>query len=352
MGETARRLERRIIRGGRRLLAGLLVIALTAAPIPEAEAAQFAEIDGFQVWIQWASGSSAEELNWNSVREEERTVTLQVNYRSNEGGQSQGFAAGSVRIQVPGIGMASRTSVQQAEGVADNSGGEPLWDYVYDSSADTYTFTNRKEIDRETSFSGSFQIAWNFNSREVTHGYRQTVQAQLETGGRTEKTNAIGFSFTSSTDVHELEAEANALEGPDGLGENANSFYWVRYGVKETISEKARGAADKYYTVQLPEGAVLKRVGEGDATDLGGGLYRFPYKAYQNVYVAYPKSQFGGDRAEQTFTLYGTYLDTEDEVKLAETTASVTPNDYGFVYNGSLYWVGKGGAVMEEADAV
>ena len=352
MGETARRLERRIICGGRRLLAGLLAIALTAAPIPEAEAAQFAEIDGFQVWIQWASGSSAEELNWNSVREEEKTVTLQVNYRSNEGGQSQGFAAGSVRIQVPGIGMASRTSVQQAEGVADNSGGEPLWDYVYDSSADTYTFTNRKEIDRETSFSGSFQIAWNFNSREVTHGYRQTVQAQLETGGRTEKTNAIGFSFTSSTDVHELEAEANALEGPDGLGENANSFYWVRYGVKETISEKARGAADKYYTVQLPEGAVLKRVGEGDATDLGGGLYRFPYKAYQNVYVAYPKSQFGGDRAEQTFTLYGTYLDTEDEVKLAETTASVTPNDYGFVYNGSLYWVGKGGAVMEEADAV
>ena len=352
MGETARRLERRIICGGRRLLAGLLAIALTAAPVPEAEAAQFAEIDGFQVWIQWASGSSAEELNWNSVREEEKTVTLQVNYRSNEGGQSQGFAAGSVRIQVPGIGMASRTSVQQAEGVADNSGGEPLWDYVYDSSADTYTFTNRKEIDRETSFSGSFQIAWNFNSREVTHGYRQTVQAQLETGGRTEKTNAIGFSFTSSTDVHELEAEANALEGPDGLGENANSFYWVRYGVKETISEKARGAADKYYTVQLPEGAVLKRVGEGDATDLGGGLYRFPYKAYQNVYVAYPKSQFGGDRAEQTFTLYGTYLDTEDEVKLAETAASVTPNDYGFVYNGSLYWVGKGGAVMEEADAV
>ena len=347
MGETARRLERRIIRGGRRLLAGLLAIALTAAPIPETEAAQFAEIDGFQVWIQWASGSSAEELNWNSVREEEKTVTLQVNYRSNEGGQSQGFAAGSVRIQVPGIGMASRTSVQQAEGVADNSGGEPLWDYVYDSSADTYTFTNRKEIDRETSFSGSFQIAWNFNSREVTHGYRQTVQAQLETGGRTEKTNAIGFSFTSNTDVHELEAEANALEGPDGLGENANSFYWVRYGVKETISEKARGAADKYYTVQLPEGAVLKRVGEGDATDLGGGLYRFPYKAYQNVYVAYPKSQFGGDRAEQTFTLYGTYLDTEDEVKLAETAASVTPNDYGFVYNGSLYWVGKGGAVME-----
>ena len=83
MGETARRLERRIIRGGRRLLAGLLAIALTAAPIPEAEAAQFAEIDGFQVWIQWASGSSAEELNWNSVREEEKTVTLQVNYRSN-----------------------------------------------------------------------------------------------------------------------------------------------------------------------------------------------------------------------------------------------------------------------------
>ena len=37
---------------------------------------------------------------------------------------------------------------------------------------------------------------------------------------------------------------------------------------------------------------------------------------------------------------------------LAEDQAEVKPNDYGFIYNGSLYWVGKGGRILEETEAV
>lgn len=352
MEEKKQGLLRRMADCGRRLLAGLLVLALAAVPVPEAKAASAADIDGFEVWIQWGNGSSADTLNWNSVREEEKTVLLQVNYRNNEGGSSKGFPAGGIRIRVPGIGMAGRSSVKRADGIADNSGGEKIWDYSYEAATDTYVFTNRHEIDRETSFSGSFQIAWNFNSRDTVNGYRQKIQAVLETEGKTARTNELLFAFTSEEDRHQLEAEANALEGPDGLGEDANSYYWVRYGVKETVSEKARGAKDKYYTVQLPDGAILKQVGQGEIRDLGDNKYRFSYGAYQNVYIAYPKDRFGGSQAEQIFSLYGTYLDTDEEVLLAEDRAAVKPNDYGFIYNGNLYWVGKGGRVLEDAEAV
>ena len=94
MEEKKQGLLRRMADCGRRLLAGLLVLALAAVPVPEAKAASAADIDGFEVWIQWGNGSSADTLNWNSVREEEKTVLLQVNYRNNEGGSSKGFPQG------------------------------------------------------------------------------------------------------------------------------------------------------------------------------------------------------------------------------------------------------------------
>ena len=350
--EKRMKMVRKFSECGKRVLAALLVLSLAWPPVPEAEAAASANIDGFEVWIQWASGSSADVLNWNSAREEEKTVMLQVNYRNNEGGTAAGFPKNTVRIQVPGIGMANRSSVKKADGIVDNSGGEKLWDYSYDAAADIYTFTNRNAIDRETSFAGAFQIAWNFNSREMVHGYEENIQAVLNIGERTSSTNELKFSFTSREDSYQLEAEANALEGPDGLGEDANSYYWVRYGIKETVAERARPAAEKYYTAELPQGAVLKQISQGTVENLGGNRYRFSYAPYQNVYIAYPKSLFGGNLTKQTFQLHGTYLDTDREVLLAEDQAEVKPNDYGFIYNGSLYWVGKGGRILEETEAV
>lgn len=327
---------------GRRILAGILSAALAAVPVPEAKAEDTAELNGIRVWIQWASGSSADILNWNASREEEKTLTIQVNYRSSRGESWTEIPAGAIRIRVPGIGMACRDMVKRADG-AGSSSGESLWDHTYDPASDTYLFTNRSAIAGETSFAGAFQIAWHMNSRELVNGYGQKIRAVLEMEGRTAETNELQFSFSSKADVFQLEAAPNALEGPDGLGENAGSFYWVRYGIKETIGEKSRAAEGKYYTVELPEGAELKRVGEGEFEDLGDGCYRFPYKPYQNVYVAYPKDRFGGEEIWQTFRLFGTYLDTDRETELAWAETAVTPNDYGFVYNGNLYWVGKGG---------
>ena len=352
MREKGRRFLQELAGCGKRFLAGILALTLAVVPVPDTPAAFAANINGFEVWLQWASGSSADDLAWNSSREEKRTIFLQVNYRNNEGGNSKGFPAGGIRIRVPGIGMANRNSVKKADGVADNSGSEKIWDYSYEQASDTYVFTNRTAIDRETSFAGSFQIAWNLNSRDTVNGYAQKIRAVLEVEGESAETNELCFSFSSREDSYQLEAEANALEGPDGLGEDANSYYWVRFGVRETISEKARGAKNKYYVAELPEGAVLKQVGQGDVISLGDNRYRFAYGAYQNVYIAYPKSQFGGTLADQTFRLCGTYLDTEKETVLAETRASVKPNDYGFVYNGSLYWVGKGGRVLNETETV
>ncbi len=342
----------RLCRLGKRILAGALALALAVVPVPAVKAASVAEISGFKVWIQWASGSSADVLNWNASREEEKTLVLQVHYRSDENRSFEGIPANSIRIRVPGIGMACRDSVKRAESTAGSGEGEQIWGYTYEAATDTYVFTNEKAVEGETSLAGVFQLAWNLNSREVTDGYGQTIQAVLERGGETALTNGIRFSFTSREDTFALEAQANALEGPDGLGEDANSYYWVRYGVKETISERSRAAKNKYYTVELPEGAELKRVGDGTFERLGGNRYRFSYGAYQNVYIAYPKEKFGGTEVEQTFSLYGTYLDREKEVLLAEDRTAVIPNDYGFVYNGNLYWVGKGGWVLEGADAV
>ena len=82
------------------------------------------------------------------------------------------------------------------------------------------------------------------------------------------------------------------------------------------MAERARPAAEKYYTAELPQGAVLKQISQGTVENLGGNRYRFSYAPYQNVYIAYPKSLFGGNLTKQTFQLHGTYLDTDREVLL------------------------------------
>ncbi len=337
----------------RRALSGFLALILAFTSVPSGVfAAASASVNGFEVSLQWVGTSAADSLVWNSSREEKKTITMQVNYRNNQGGVLGGFAAGGITIRVPGIGMANRTSVKMAQAAVDNMGGEKTWSYTYEAASDTYVFKNIRAVDSETSFAGSFQIAWEFNSRETTDGYRQKIRASLSAGGQTVTTNELLFQFRSQTDTCTIQAEANALEGPDGLGEQADSYYWVRYGVKETIAEKARGARDKYYTVTLPQGAVLKQTGSGSFESLGGNTYRFSYGAYQNVYVAYPKDRFGGVLVNQEFVLHGTYLDTDQDVVLARDSAGIRPSDYGFRYDGYLYWVGKGGAGSEGADAV
>ncbi len=330
---------------GRRVLAGVLALTLAAGSAPYTGfRALAASAGGLDVSIQWAGSSSADQLVWNSAREEKKTVTMQVNYKNNQGGNSTGFPAGAISIRVPGIGMANRASIKRADAIVDNTGSEQTWSHTYEAATDTYIFRNIKAVDRETSFAGSFQLAWDFNSRETVDGYSQKIRATLSAGGQTADTGEIRFQFTSQPDTHTLEAEANALEGPDGLGEDPGSYYWVRYAVRETVAEKARAAKNKYYTVTLPDGAVMKQIGSGDYESLGGNTYRFPYAAYCNVYVAYPKDRFGGTLVNQEFVLHGTYLDTDTDTVLARDHAGIRPSDYGFRYDGYLYWVGKGGA--------
>lgn len=351
MGREKKGMFRGLKAWGRRMLAGMLAAALAVVPVPDARADGPAEIDGIRVWIQWASGSSADVLEWNASREEEKTLMLQVNYRSSREGAWEEIPTGAIRIRVPGIGMACRDFIKRADGVG-NSAGESLWEHTYDPAADTYVFSNRSPVGPETNFAGAFQIAWNMNSRDTVNGYTQKIRAVLETGGQTADTNELSFSFRSEEDGFRLEAEPDALEGPDGLGEDAGSYYWVRYGIKETVAEKARGVTDRYYIAELPDGAKLQRVGKGSFEDLGGGRYRISYEPYQNVYVAYPKDRFGGEETRHTFRLYGTYLDTDGETELASAQTVIRPNDYGFIYHGSLYWVGKGGFGEDEGAKV
>lgn len=337
----------------RRVLSGILAFILMFSSVDFGGITSLAAtVNGLEVSLQWVGAKSDDSITWKSSKDESKIITMQVNYRYNQGASSQGFPIGSIIVDVPGIGRANRAFVKQADAVVDNLGNDKTWGYTYNASNDTYTFKNIKEIDNETSFAGSFQIAWDLNSRESVNGYNTSIKARVTANGSSIDTNTLKYSFSSTEDTHNIKAEANSLEGPDGLGENANDYYWVRYSVKEEIAEQARGAINKYYTITLPSGAILKEVGNGDFTSIGNNKYKFDYMAYQTVYVAYPKNKFGGTTIRHDFELHGTYFDTSSDKILAVSDVSVKPNDYGFTYDGYLYWVGKGGYLSDGVNAI
>lgn len=337
----------------KRVLSGFLAILMIFNSIDLGVITSLAaSVNGLEVSLQWVGSNSPNSISWSSSRNESKIITMQVDYRYNQGASSQGFPINSITIVVPGIGRANRGYTKQADAVIDNLGNDKVWAYTYNQSNDTYVFKNIKEIDKETSFAGSFQIAWNMNSRDTINGYNSNIQAEITANGSKVNTNTISFNFKSSEDTYMIKAEANSLEGPDGLGDNANSYYWVRYSVKEDIAEKAREATNKYYTITLPSGAILKEVGNGEFTNLGNNKYRFDYSSYQTVYIAYPKDKFGGTPIRHDFELHGIYNDTTSDKILAVSDVTIKPNDYGFTYDGYLYWVGKGGAYSDGANAI
>ena len=303
------------------------------------------EQNGFKISLNWNRSSNPTSYEWNSSTNESRVVRLNVGYSNNS--VDKGYQAGELKITVPGIGSANRTSVIGASDIAADRENatekERDWSYTYDSDTDTYTFTNNYEIEEKSNFSGSFEILWQFGSRSTINDYSKTLQATLTDGTYSYLSNEVSFKFTSQKDVYSLTEKAQSLSSPDGLGDGYKNYIWVNWLITPSVITKARGVSGLYYEITTPEDVVVK-FADTNFVKTGEGIYKLGYRNYtMKVTIGYPKDKYNGVEISNPVNLIGKYDDETQQSVLAQANASTILNskDYDFVYTGNIVSINK-----------
>lgn len=315
---------------------------------------------GFSLGLAWTGTASADYV-WDASSNETKTVRLQVSY--NNKAPEKGYAPGELVITVPGIGNAVRSGTKAATDVAADKAGSPVktknWSYTYNSKNDTYTFTNNVAVSANTSFTGSFELLWTLNARDTIDGYRQGLQAALQTSDNIRVTsNSLTYAQTRTKDAFTINQLPKALYTAEGIngGLKVEDYYWVGFTVTGSRVTKALGIESSYYKVTVPNGAVVthalnsktqetlpvKKDGSTFLIEQNAGVNPYTYangSEWTYIFVAYPKSQYNDDSQVQSgLELWGTYADHTTAEKLTDVGSNLRMGDYQFnKHPGNLY---------------
>ena len=293
--------------------------------------------ENFKIALRW-SGSANTAYNWNAEKSENRVIKLTFYYQNEV--TEKAYAPGDLVVTIPGIGNLNRTNTSKATDIAaDVYGATELkrdWSYKYNQSTDTYTFYNNHDIEQGATFNGSFEILWQFNSRECVNDYTQNVQAILTDGEKTVTSQNLTLNYTSLRDTFYINKTAKAITSADGLnkyveeGKTVSNYAWVQYTFRYNVQTlNARGLQSRYFIDTLPQGCVIAKDTNVIKNEDGTVSYKIEESSVPensvreySVIVGYPE-EYVGATINNTAYLYGTYKDETEETLLAESTIQV-----------------------------
>ena len=293
--------------------------------------------DGFKVQLRWG-GTTAPKYTWNSEKSEKRVIKLTFYYQNEVAKKS--YKKDEIKVTIPGIGKLNRSSIIKATDIAaDVYGATELkrdWSYQYNSQTDTYTFFNNKEIEAGSTFNGSFEMLWQFSSRECVNGYVQNLKATLIDGDKTVETQELTLNYTSKRDEFNITKTAKSITSADGLskyveeGKTVSDYAWVQYTFKYGLkNEYSRALKTRYFIDTLPEGCVIAKDTNVIKNEDKTVSYRIDESSVlegstreYSIIVGYPES-YMERTMDNTVYLYGTYKDETENVLLDKNTVSV-----------------------------
>ena len=294
---------------------------------------------GFKLAMRWG-GTTNKEYNWNATKNEKRVIKLTVYYQNEV--CEKAYSANDITITVPGIGALNRLGTIKATDIAADEYGTTQhkrdWTYKYNQSTDTYTFYNNNEIEQGSTFNGSFELLWDFNSRSSINDYTKTIQATLNDGTQTIQSQELTLNYTSKRDSYYVTKKAKAITSADGLSKyiapekSIKDYAWVQYTFRYNVQElNARGLKSRYLTDTLPKGAIIAKDTNVINNEDGTVTYKIdetsvPENSVQeySIIVGYPEKQYAGQTIQNTAYLNGTYYDETEETNLAQSTIEVT----------------------------
>lgn len=323
-----------------------------------------------------------------------RVITVQINYKNTNAVTT--YEPGKLEISIPnliyGTGYTTGSGASWLSsvivGANDSSHTGYDWNFSTGNEPDRYqqiyTFTNANIIEEKSNFEGSIQIVYNIEpvpenfcygkagsqtnkptpNYPIEHGKDSCLHTKEQTLKATLKdileSNEIFFKYRREY-IHPWEEAsysitktASKISSYDGLGENPQDYYWVKFIFTETPTTDnayyypTLYALNRYFKEVLPEGSVCYNSSMEEILPNENNEYIItdnidPWNQNCQIFVGYPKALYSEDNLSITneVELYGTYYTREEEKLLAEATCNINLADFEFQYDGELYAISK-----------
>ena len=341
------------------MTAAMLLTNIHVESFAEAGTSYQSYLDGWKVDAAWSNLST--DYTWDAAVESVRQPKEVVTYRIRNADRD--FPAGSLQFTVPGIGNAVRGTVQKADRLAVD-GDDSEWDYSWNQTTDTYTFTNRFAVTQGQSVSGGFELLWTLDARKCEDGYKRTESPTFSVEGNTIVMEPLSYAFTSARDRYRIAMEQSKISGEEY--ENADqSYIWYDFKTRFDSDYLARGLykSDYRVTVELPDGTedgdVIAKQGSKEVAltmDEDGQLGFYPFQGkygnlsghysthYETVTLGFKKSALDGKEVTVRGHLDRLYEDESEWVRTAtgdnecvDAEKTFTVSSYAFVHQGYIY---------------
>ncbi|MCD8084081.1 MAG: prealbumin-like fold domain-containing protein, partial [Clostridiales bacterium] len=330
-------------------------------------------LNGWTVTANWFDGTT--DYTWNAVEDDTQKPTIVVEYKVENA--SVQYDPGDIVITVPGIGQSGRTS----DFIMSTTTGSGIseWSCEYDSSTNTYTFTNLFTVAAGVSTSGGFQMSWTINARDSVSGYTMADNPTFSLGSDSITLPELTYSFTSTTDLYRIDLTYDSGEvWVPSAADDIESYMWgyavVRYD-KDILSRGLQQWKNTF-TITVPSGVTADDIEfYSDAgtkvtlTKVSSTQYACTVEGSDaiigdvnetletRVYIGIKKSALGSNDTVTIAThldrLYldeNTWITTARTNEIVDDSVTITLTDYSFDWNGYIYSTEKYSEDYEQED--
>ena len=327
------------------------VIALTNLPITPVQASNestpktartpVTSESGMTFDLSWDENNSyveGDSFNYVTSSNTSTNATMKVSYSSKKV-REEGYKAGDLVITVGGISDAYRGGTPTYAIGADKASDENKtrdWSYTYNKKTDTFTFTNNRDIQPNSVFSGYFELVFSMDARQCRDLFEKDITATFMLPDESEvTTEPIHFFVDTTVDTYSVSITAEELYSTHGFDvENPQDYFWRKYPLDASKTSHSRGLkSSEKYILTVPEGAraysPYLSCKEIDSTHYQVGLSSGSYSKNDLVYILYPKEQFEDSDVTVYLEGFGTYhegldgVGVEEEVSLAKDDVTI-----------------------------
>ena len=322
------------------------VVALTNLPITPVQASNestpktartpVTSESGMTFDLSWDENNSyveGDSFNYVTSSNTSTNATMKVSYSSKKV-REEGYKAGDLVITVGGLSDAYRGGTPTYAIGADKASDENKtrdWSYTYNKKTDTFTFTNNRDIQPNSVFSGYFELVFSMDARQCRDLFEKDITATFMLPDESEvTTEPIHFFVDTTVDTYSVSITAEELYSTHGFNvENPQDYFWRKYPLDASKTLHSRGLkSSEKYILTVPEGARVYSpylsCSEIDSTHYQVGLSSGSYSKNDLVYILYPKEQFEDSDVTVYLEGFGTYYEgldgvgVEEEVSLAK----------------------------------
>ena len=322
------------------------VIALTNLPITPVQASNestpktartpVTSESGMTFDLSWDENNSyveGDSFNYVTSSNTSTNATMKVSYSSKKV-REEGYKAGDLVVTVGGLSEAYRGGTPTYAIGADKASDANKtrdWSYTYNKKTDTFTFTNNRDIQPNSVFSGYFELVFSMDARQCRDLFEKDITATFMLPDESEvTTEPIHFFVDTTVDTYSVSIEAEELYSTHGFNvENPQDYFWRKYPLDASKTSHSRGLkSSEKYILTVPEGARVYSpylsCREIDSTHYQVGLSSGSYSKNDMVYILYPKEQFEDSDVTVYLEGFGTYYEgldgvgVEEEVSLAK----------------------------------